>query len=103
MYRAAALTHAAQPMLDQPLLWATCRVAAETGSFASLRQLADQEIRMAVQAHDTPVLFDWLIEILSYQGVSDAIAWAYMDQHGRVCFSDIDQVLRARPSCPRLT
>ncbi len=35
--------------------------------------------------------------------MSDAIAWGYMDQHGRVCFSDIDQALGAHPFCPRLT
>src|SRR4051812_12054581 len=91
-------------MSDTSLLLAACRVVAETGSLASLyHHRADRSISAAVQAHDTPALFDWLVEILSYQGVSDAIAWGYMDQHGRVCFSNIDQALRARPSCPRLT
>jgi hypothetical protein len=90
-------------MPDQSLLLAICRVAAETGSFASLNHLAAQGVVAAVRTHDTLALFDWLVDILSYQGVSDAIAWSYMDQHGRVCFSDIDQTLRTRPSCLRLT
>jgi hypothetical protein len=104
MYCAAANKHAAQPMFYQPLFLAICLVAAQASYFTDLHErLADQDIRMAVQAHHTPVLFDWLVEVLSYQGVSDAIAWGYMDQHGRVCFSDLEQALRAPPSCPRLT
>jgi hypothetical protein len=31
-------------------------------------------IARAIKAHDTPALFDWLIEILSFQGISDAVA-----------------------------
>jgi hypothetical protein len=91
-------------MPDLFLLSTIRRVAAETGSLASLgHQRADRSIVAAVRAHNTLALFDWLVDVLSDQGVSDAIAWAYMDQHGRVCFSDLDQALRARPSCPRLT
>ena len=91
-------------MPDLFLLSTIRRVAAETGSLASLgHQRADRSIVAAVRAHNTLALFDWLVDVLSDQGVSDAIAWAYMDQHGRVCFSDLDQALRARPSCLRLT
>src|SRR4051794_40538784 len=91
-------------MPDQSFLYATCRIAARAGSFASFHDsLSAQGLGAAVRSHDTPALFDWLVEVLSYQGVSDAIAWSYMDEHGRVCFSDLDQALRARPSCPRLT
>src|SRR4051812_13736035 len=91
-------------MLDPSPLLAVCRVVAKTGYFASLRNgLPSQGVVAAVRAHDTPALFDWLVEVLSYQGVSDPIAWSYMDRHGRVCFSDLEQALRARPSCSRLT
>ena len=103
MYYEALTTCAAYYMLDPALLLATCCIVAKAGSLASLHRCADRSIMAAVQAHDTSALFDWLVEVLSYQGVSDAIAWGYMDQHGRVCFSDIDQALRTRPSCPRLT
>jgi hypothetical protein len=91
-------------MLDQSLLLTTCRAAAASGFFANLcDNLTAQGVGAAVQARDTPALFDWLVEVLSYQGVSDAIAWRYMHEHGRVTFSDLDQALRACPSCPRLT
>jgi hypothetical protein len=46
--------------------------------------LARSGVIAAVQRHNTPAIFDWLIDALSYQGVSDSIADGYMDQHGRV-------------------
>ena len=44
-----------------------------------------------------------LAEVLSYQGVSDAVAERYMDEHGSMSFYEIEDGLRQRPSCPRLT
>jgi hypothetical protein len=38
---------------------------------ADLRELG---VVRAVRNHDTPALYDWLIEILSFQGISDAVA-----------------------------
>jgi hypothetical protein len=65
--------------------------------------LAGHGVIAAVQRHDTPVIFDWLIDALSYQGVSDSIAYGYMEQHGRVRWHDIDGALGEGPSCPKLT
>jgi hypothetical protein len=48
------------------------------------------------------VIFDWLIEVLSYQGVSDRIAYSYMEQHGRVRWHDIAAALANEPSCTKL-
>ncbi len=64
--------------------------------------LARHGVIAAVQRHDTPAIFDWLIDALSYQGVSDNIAWGYMEQHGRVRWRDIASTLTARPSRPKL-
>ena len=41
----------------------------------------------AVQAHDDAVLFEWLAEATSYQGVSDRAAASFMERHGTVAFS----------------
>ncbi|UDL94083.1 hypothetical protein LGH83_16320 [Lichenihabitans sp. PAMC28606] len=82
---------------------ALCEVAAPRSMLSDLNdQFRRSGLREAVARHDTPVLFDWLIGVLSYQGVSDAIAWAYMDQHGTVTYADIDAVLSDQPSCPKL-
>ena len=41
-------------------------------SLAELRtRCADNGTSAAVRDHDTPALFDWLADVLSYQGVSD--------------------------------
>ena len=64
--------------------------------------LARSGVIRAVQRHDTPVIFGWLIEMLSYQGVSDSIAHGYMEQHGRVHWHDIAEALSHLPSCGKL-
>jgi hypothetical protein len=64
--------------------------------------LARHGVITAVQHHDTPVVFGWLIEALSYQGVSDSIAYSYMEQHGRVRWHDIADALAHKPSCSKL-
>ena len=79
-----------------------CDIAAPRTMLADLRQdFARQGLTGAVARHDTPALFDWLIGVLSYQGVSDAIAWGYMDRNGSMTHADIDAALDA-PACPKL-
>src|SRR5579863_5945117 len=65
--------------------------------------LAQHGVIAAVRRHDTPSIFDWLIDTVSYQGVSDNIAWGYMERHGRVRWHDIANALAREPSCPKLT
>jgi hypothetical protein len=64
--------------------------------------LQDCGVIRAVRDHDTPALFGWLVEALSYQGISDTIASEYMARHGVVSWSDIDGALSHSPSCPKL-
>src|SRR5665213_3658195 len=64
--------------------------------------LARHGVIAAVQWHDTPAIFDWLFDAFSYQGVSDNIAWGYMEQHGRVRWRDIASALAHSPSCSKL-
>src|SRR5205814_9938292 len=65
--------------------------------------LARHGVIAAVRRHDTPVIFDWLLDAVSYQGVSDSIAYGYMERHGRVRWRDIAKALGNAPSCPKLT
>ncbi len=79
-------------------------ICAPLFSLADLRsRCADNGTSAAVRDHDTPALFDWLAEVLSCQGVSDALAERYMDEHGSISFHEVQNGLRQRPSCPRLT
>src|SRR5215211_3309541 len=97
---------AAWSAMDQ-LIWQVSELAAIGAPLFSLADLrsrcAENGTATAVRDHDTPALFDWLADVLSYQGVSDAIAERYMDKHGSISFYEIEGAHRQRPSCPRLT
>ena len=85
------------------LVHATCCLAGSASYLDDIRaDLRDCGISRAVRDHDTPVLFDWLVEALSFQGISDAVAAGYMDQHGSVRWADIAEALSRSPSCPKL-
>ena len=76
------------------LILLTCRASPDPFYLRRLRaNLTRTGIKAAVTSHGTPVLFGWLMEILSYQGVSDAVAWTYMEQHGRITWADIQAAL----------
>jgi hypothetical protein len=57
----------------------------------------------AVRDHDTGTLFNWLVGIMSFQGISNGVAASYMAKHGRATWHDIDSSLVVAPACPKLT
>jgi hypothetical protein len=85
------------------LVHATCCLAGSASYLADVRaDLRDRGIIRAIRDHDTPALFDWLVEMLSFQGISDSVASGYIAQHGSVRCADIAEGLSRRPSCPKL-
>ena len=54
-----------------------------------------------MRKRDTAAVFDWLIAALSYQGISDQIAYDYMEQHGYVQWDDINQKLAQGADLPQ--
>jgi hypothetical protein len=81
-----------------------CRVAGAPDLIDDSRvSLAQHGVITAVRRHDTPVIFAWLVDAVSYQGVSDTIAYGYMERHGRVRWHDIAEALADQPSCPKLS
>lgn len=67
------------------------------------RQVRNAGIIDAVQARDTPALYRWLIDGFSYQGISDAIAWGYIDRYGNATWKVVEAALENhRCSCPKL-
>ena len=85
------------------IVHATCCLAGSASYLDDIRaDLRERGIIRAVKNHDTPTLFDWLIEILSYQGISDAVAAGYIAQHGSVRWAEIAEALSRSPSCPKL-
>ena len=57
---------------------------------------------MAVSRGHTPPVFDWLLSVFSYQGISDQAARSYMEKHGTASWSEIEASLNASPTCPKL-
>ena len=71
------------------LVHATCCLAGSPSYLDDIRaDLQDRGIIRAVSDHDTPALFDWLIEAMSHQGISDSVASGYMAQHGTVRWAE---------------
>jgi hypothetical protein len=86
------------------LIQQVCDIAAPRIYLAETREyLVNAGIVAAVANHDTAALFRWLMEIISYQGIADRIASDYLDRHGRVRWTDVEQGLRRPDPCPKLT
>jgi hypothetical protein len=93
----AALDHATA------LILRVCQVAGSASFVDDAREaLAAEGVHAAVRNRDTAALFDWLVSILSYQGISDQVAFDYMERHGRATWQAIASDLRRQPSCPKL-
>jgi hypothetical protein len=67
-----------------------------------VRREDGNRLRRAIKRGDTPALFDWLFSALSYQGVSNQVAYDYMKRHGRVSWHDLQAKFACRPACPKL-
>jgi hypothetical protein len=59
-------------------------------------------IPAAVAQRHTPEIFNWIVDVVAFQGVSDAVARGYIQQHGNVTWSAIADGLETSPSCPLL-
>jgi len=63
---------------------------------------ASEQLRSAIAHHGTSFLFGKLVEGFSFQGISDQAAKTFMDQHGRVQWHQVEQLLSGSVSCPKL-
>jgi hypothetical protein len=94
---AGAIDHAVR------LIHAICGLAGSATWIDGIRaDLRADKVQAAIRHHDTAVVFDWLMAALSYQGIADAVAYDYMERHGRAAWRDIDQKLGQGVSCPKL-
>ena len=95
--QASALDHAVR------LIYRVCCFA---GSADLIEQIRNENggaaIRSAIRRHDTAALYDWLMSALSYQGISDRVAYQYMERHGQATWSDLECKLARPVSCPKL-
>lgn len=85
------------------LIRGVCCIAGSPSLIADIRSEGEPDtLGESIESLDTPALFDWLIVILSYQGISDQAASAYIEQHGSISWAEIEYRLSKRPSCPKL-
>jgi hypothetical protein len=93
----AAIDHAVR------LIHAICGLAGSVRLLADIRaDLRADKVVGAIRDHETGPVFDWLMAALSYQGISDQVAYEYMEKHGRATWADIEQKLGRGVGCPKL-
>jgi hypothetical protein len=85
------------------LIHAVCGLAGSASLIDESRaDLRADKVRAAIRSRDTGPVFDWLMSALSYQGISDQVAYEYMQKHGWVTWWQIEQGLDRGASCPKL-
>ena len=65
-------------------------------------RLAATGVQRAVARGDSAPIYDWLMTLVSLQGISDRVALAWDAEHGGITWAEVNATLHARPSCPRL-
>jgi hypothetical protein len=95
--QSSALNHAVR------LIHAVCGLAGSPTLIEEVRaELRAEKVRAAIRKRDTGPLFDWLMAAVSYQGISDHVAYSYMVKHGRATWRGIEAGLARGASCPKL-
>jgi hypothetical protein len=95
--RDAAINHAVR------LIHAICGLAGSPTLIDEIRaDLRAHKVRAAIRNRETGPVFDWLMSALSYQGISDQVAYEYMQKHGRATWRQIKEALDHSASCPKL-
>ena len=85
------------------LIGMVCRLAGPFAFVDELRSdLRSRGIVAAVREHNDAALFDWLMGLLSFQGIADRVAENYIRDHGNVGWSTLRSDLTRRPSCGKL-
>jgi hypothetical protein len=80
-----------------------CRISGQFDLIEDIRSFFDEiGLREAIQRHDDDAIFDWLVEAISYQGISDAAAFSYIEQHGTITAADIRDDLDGKQRCGKL-
>jgi hypothetical protein len=98
-----ARLEAAVPAIDHAvILIETVCALAGSEQLIGATNAERRSLQHAIANHDTPALFDYLMEAFSYQGISDAVAYTYMDEHGRVTWDELERATICPPPCPKL-
>src|SRR5260370_15808709 len=76
------------------LIHAVCGLTGSPTLIDEIRaDLRAEKASTAIRNRDTGPVFDWLMAAVSYQGISDQVAYGYMEKHGRATWRRIKQGL----------
>jgi hypothetical protein len=88
------------------MTWCVFEVCSVAGSQTLIDdarvELATAGVIEAVKRRRNATIFDWLMNAVSYQGISDAVAYGFIEGHERISATEIERQLKKRPSCPKL-
>ncbi len=80
-----------------------CDLAGSRSLIDDIRvELAEVGVIEAVKRRNNGAIFEWLLGVLSLQGISDAVALGYIEGHERIAARSIERALGRKPSCPKL-
>ena len=65
-------------------------------------RLTEAGVMAAVTAHDTAVIYNWLVRLLARQGISNRAAEVYATHRGSPTYASIERHVRQSARCPRL-
>jgi hypothetical protein len=79
-------------------------IAASRTMFVDLEKaFYEKDVYYALARDDSKRLFQWFVEAINFQGISDSAAQSYIDKHGLLTWYAISNAVRRQPSCPKLT
>src|SRR5436309_104115 len=71
------------------LMHDVCTLAGKRNLITDVRrELHRNGVLRAIEARDTPTLFNWMVRGMAFQGISDFVAHAYMEQNGSVTWHE---------------
>jgi hypothetical protein len=95
--KGSAINHAVQ------LIHAVCGLAGSPALIDEIRaELRADKVRAAIRNRETAPVFDWLMAAVSYQGISNEVAYEYMEKHGRATWRHVKHGLDRGANCPKL-
>lgn len=101
----ATTTRAREARLQRAkqVLTAVCQLAGSISFIDDIdHDFKAANLETAVATRSTVPIFDCLVDILSFQGISDRVARDYAAKHGHATWQYLDKSLNSLDGCPKL-
>jgi hypothetical protein len=84
------------------LINSLCDISHGTQELVALQKPINR-LTAIIRKHDNQALFSWLMNVLSFQGISDRAAEKYITDHGNADYKSVHARVLAKPACEKLT